>query len=77
MVRPRTGDFVYSEEEVNVMLHDIAVFKEYGVQGVVFGALTAAGDVDECLVREWVPNISAKWILTLRQTHFSGSTLRR
>ena len=55
MVRPRTGDFVYSEEEVNVMLQDISVFKQYGVQGVVFGALTAAGDVDESLVREWVP----------------------
>ncbi|KAI9570299.1 copper homeostasis CutC domain-containing protein [Boletus coccyginus] len=54
MVRPRTGDFVYSEEEVNVMLQDISVFKEYGVQGVVFGALTAAGDVDETLVRELV-----------------------
>ncbi|KAF8140555.1 copper homeostasis CutC domain-containing protein [Boletus edulis] len=54
MVRPRTGDFVYSEEEVIVMLQDISAFKEYGVQGVVFGALTAAGDVDERLVRRLV-----------------------
>lgn len=54
MVRPRTGDFVYSEGELNVMRQDISVFKEYGVQGVVFGALTVAGDVDESKVREWV-----------------------
>ncbi|KAH0838059.1 copper homeostasis protein CutC, partial [Lanmaoa asiatica] len=54
MVRPRTGDFVYSEGELSVMLQDISVFKEYGVQGVVFGALTAAGDIDESQVGEWV-----------------------
>ncbi|KAG8219548.1 copper homeostasis protein CutC [Butyriboletus roseoflavus] len=52
MVRPRTGDFVYSQGELNVMLQDISVFKAYDVQGVVFGALTAAGDVDESQVRE-------------------------
>lgn len=52
MVRPRAGDFVYSEGELAVMLQDILVFKEYGVQGVVFGALTPAGDVNENQVRE-------------------------
>ena len=51
MVRPRTGDFVYSEEELGVMRHDISIFKKYGVQGVVFGVLTAAGDIDESQVR--------------------------
>ena len=50
MVRPRAGDFVYSEEELSVMLQDISVFKEYGAQGVVFGVLTAAGDIDETRV---------------------------
>lgn len=34
------------------MLEDISIFKEHGVQGVVFGALTADGDIDESLVRE-------------------------
>jgi copper homeostasis protein len=52
MVRPRAGDFVYSEGELAVMLQDILVFKEYGVQGVVFGALTPEGDVNENQVRE-------------------------
>ncbi|KAG9314098.1 CutC family-domain-containing protein [Chiua virens] len=54
MVRPRAGDFVYSEGELDVMLQDISVFKEHGVQGVVFGALTASGDVDESKVKEYV-----------------------
>ncbi|KAK1233681.1 hypothetical protein PQX77_003176 [Marasmius sp. AFHP31] len=46
MVRPRTGDFVYSENEADIMLEDIKAFKEAGVQGVVFGILTTDGRVD-------------------------------
>lgn len=46
MVRPRTGGFVYTASELEVMLADIAAFKSAGVQGVVFGCLTAEGEVD-------------------------------
>lgn len=46
LIRPRAGDFVYSEDEVLIMLKDIAVAKEFGVDGVVIGALTAEGDID-------------------------------
>ncbi|KAJ7492309.1 copper homeostasis CutC domain-containing protein [Mycena latifolia] len=46
MIRPRTGDFLYSNDEVEVMLEDIRVFKRHGVQGVVLGALKADGRVD-------------------------------
>jgi copper homeostasis protein len=46
MVRPRTGDFLYSEPELSVMLHDIAEFRAVGVVGVVFGVLEADGTVD-------------------------------
>ncbi|KAF8625201.1 hypothetical protein AX15_005506 [Amanita polypyramis BW_CC] len=50
MVRPRVGDFVYSEDEVAVMLEDIRIFKEAGVRGVVAGALTTDGRIDfECM----------------------------
>ncbi|KAK2461447.1 hypothetical protein APHAL10511_005910 [Amanita phalloides] len=52
MIRPRMGDFVYSEEEITVMLEDIRVFKQYGVRGIVAGALTAEGRIDvECMKR--------------------------
>lgn len=77
MVRPRTGDFVYSEGELGVMLQDIAVSKEYGVQGVVFGVLTPAGDVDESQVRKWVLKSFRKYRLTLRQASHSSTTLGR
>ncbi|KAK7058435.1 hypothetical protein VNI00_002069 [Paramarasmius palmivorus] len=46
MIRPRVGDFLYSEHEVDIMIQDIEIFKEFGVQGVVFGALTAEGNID-------------------------------
>ncbi|KIJ66244.1 hypothetical protein HYDPIDRAFT_109238 [Hydnomerulius pinastri MD-312] len=46
MVRPRTGDFVYSEDELGVMLEDINAFKECRVQGVVLGVLTSDGTID-------------------------------
>jgi copper homeostasis protein len=52
MVCPRTGDFVYSEEEISVMLGDIHVFKNCDVRGIVTRALTADGRVDvECMKR--------------------------
>ncbi len=46
MVRPRGGDFLYSAEEFSVMRDDIASAAEAGANGVVFGLLTADGQVD-------------------------------
>ncbi len=46
LIRPRSGDFVYSEPELRVMLRNIETCKQLGVNGVVFGALTPTGDID-------------------------------
>ena len=46
MIRPRGGDFLYTEEEVEIMRADIALAAEAGADGVVFGLLTEYGDVD-------------------------------
>ncbi|KAF8585130.1 hypothetical protein K439DRAFT_1632946 [Ramaria rubella] len=46
MIRPRTGDFVYSDLELETMVEDIKLFKQEKVAGVVLGVLRADGTVD-------------------------------
>ena len=46
IIRPRAGDFLYSETEHQTMLKDIEMCRKLGVDGVVIGCLTAEGDVD-------------------------------
>jgi len=47
MVRPRAGDFNYSNDEIEVMLHDIDLFATVGVHGVVFGVLSKDHSLNE------------------------------
>jgi copper homeostasis protein len=46
IIRPRAGDFCYSEEEFEVMRRDIAFAKSAGADGVVLGVLELSGRVD-------------------------------
>lgn len=46
IIRPRGGDFLYSQLEIERMKEDIIVCKKLGVDGVVFGCLTGNGEVD-------------------------------
>jgi copper homeostasis protein len=46
MIRPRGGDFLYSPEELAVMRDDILAARHAGADGVVFGLLTADGEID-------------------------------
>jgi copper homeostasis protein len=52
LIRPRGGDFLYTAEEMEVMREDIRLAKELGVDGVVIGCLTAAGDIDQARTGE-------------------------
>jgi len=47
LIRPRGGDFLYEDVEIEAMLDDIGHCRQLGCDGVVVGALTADGDVDE------------------------------
>lgn len=46
MIRPRGGDFLYTDAEYRIMLRDIAVAREAGADGVVFGLLRPDATVD-------------------------------
>ena len=54
IIRPRGGDFLYTEAEVQSMLLDIELCKELKVHGVVFGCLTKDGDIDVPLMRRLI-----------------------
>ncbi|XP_005093479.1 copper homeostasis protein cutC homolog isoform X2 [Aplysia californica] len=46
MIRPRAGDFLFSDDELAVMKQDIIHLKKAGADGFVFGILTENGEVD-------------------------------
>ena len=46
MVRPRGGDFLYSDTEFRQMLEEVRFARECGADGVAFGVLTPDGRVD-------------------------------
>ena len=46
IIRPRGGDFLYSESEIREMVYDIKAAKGLGVDGLVFGCLYPDGSVD-------------------------------
>lgn len=46
IVRPRGGDFHYSDAEVEVMRRDVALARSLGARGVVLGLLDRDGRVD-------------------------------
>jgi copper homeostasis protein len=46
MIRPRGGNFVYTEAEVKQMELEVEYYKQTGVAGVVFGLLTEEGMID-------------------------------
>jgi copper homeostasis protein len=54
MVRPRAGNFVYTEEEFEAMRHEIEAAKECRMDGVVLGLLDAGGAVDIARTKQLV-----------------------
>lgn len=47
IIRPRGGDFLYSEMEFKTILADIAAMRDLGVAGIVIGFLNPNGTIDE------------------------------
>ncbi|MEO8862281.1 MAG: copper homeostasis protein CutC, partial [Ginsengibacter sp.] len=47
MIRPRGGDFLYSDEPFQIMIQDITLCKNSGCDGIVLGLLSSQGNVDK------------------------------
>ncbi|MHA4807603.1 copper homeostasis protein CutC [Flavitalea flava] len=46
IIRPRGGDFLYTKEEFEVMLKEVAFCKQTGCDGIVIGILNTDGTID-------------------------------
>lgn len=54
MIRPRSGDFLYDDNEFETMKSDIILAKEMGFQGIVTGILLSDGKIDIVRMKELV-----------------------
>lgn len=54
LIRPRTGDFLYEDFELEAMRRDVQMCRELGCDGIVIGALNAEGAVDVASCRELI-----------------------
>ncbi|TNE77772.1 MAG: copper homeostasis protein CutC [Bacteroidetes bacterium] len=45
LIRPRPGGFIYSEDEIEIVLRDVRECKEIGANGVVVGILDAKSEI--------------------------------
>ncbi|MBB1272160.1 copper homeostasis protein CutC [Psychromonas sp. SR45-3] len=46
IIRPRSGNFIYSDEEFEIMLDDIKICKDLMVNGIVYGVLNNENKID-------------------------------
>ena len=46
IIRPRGGDFLYTDEEFEIMLQDVKLCKEFNCDGIIIGLLNADGTID-------------------------------
>jgi copper homeostasis protein len=54
MIRPRGGDFLYSDNDFEIMKNDAAICKQLGCDGIVTGILTKDGKVDKKRCKELI-----------------------
>ena len=76
MIRPRTGDFVYTELELQAMERDIGMMVTCGAVGLVMGCLTTKGGVDTASVTRLV-NVARAKLSTISLTFHRAIDLTR
>lgn len=46
LLRPRFGDFLYTDHEFEILKREVELFRESGADGIVIGCLTRDGELD-------------------------------
>lgn len=54
LIRPRFGDFLYTNYEKQIMKKEIELFRDAGADGIVVGCLDENGDIDFELMKEFI-----------------------
>ena len=67
LIRPRFGDFLYTEYEYQQMCADIRYFADAGADGVVIGSLNEDGSLNEAQMRGIVESTAGKCGITLHR----------
>ncbi len=52
LIRPRPGNFIYNDDEINKMKNDIISIMELGINGFVVGSIKSNGDIDNDFINE-------------------------
>ncbi|OTA19584.1 copper homeostasis protein CutC [Xenorhabdus beddingii] len=66
IVRPRGGDFCYSNMDFDVMKNDVALMRDLGFPGVVFGVLNEEGHIDMLRMRQLM-SLSGRMAVTFHR----------
>lgn len=66
LIRPRFGDFCYTEQEYNIIQEDIKMFRELGADGVVIGVLKPDGSLDAKRMEDLI-NLAGSMSVTLHR----------
>jgi copper homeostasis protein len=53
IIRPRSGNYFYNEQEYEIIKHDIGICRELGCDGISVGTATITGEIDT----EWLKRI--------------------
>ena len=62
LIRPRFGDFLYTEDEYQIMKREIADFVEAGAEGVVIGSLNPDGSLNEEQMKGMIDAADGHWV---------------
>lgn len=76
LIRPRPGDFCYSDDEMEVMRRDIATAKQLGADCVVLGILEPDGRIDTARTRGLVHWAAPAKVTFHRAFDMSSNLLR-